>query len=699
MKKFGSFIAEKRGLVLIIAILLLVPSFFGTVYTKINYDIIAYIPKDKDSIKGQDILDKQFKSAAIGILIVDNKNPQQVIALKDKISKVNGVQQVIYVSDFIDTTIPKEILPDDLKKAFYNDKSTVMFIKFVEAATADSTQTAIGKIKDITDKHCYLAGLSAIQKDCMDLVNKEKPLYAIMAGGLIALVLALFMDSFLIPVVFVLAIIFPVMYNMGTNIFFKDISYPTKAMTAALQMGVTMDFSIFLYHRYEKEKHNFDTKEEAMAEAISKMILPIGASCLTAAAGFLSMLVAKITLCGDIGVVMAKGVIFGMIASLTILPALVLVMDGAITKTKHRTLLPSFEKSSHFITKHYKIFVILFVVLLVPAFYGKENATVYKDLISTLPKDMDAVVATNKLKTDYNMTTSHFIVVDKSTPSYKVNAMIDEIEKVKGINNIVGDDKLVGPGIPDDFIPANIKTLYSNDKYKLILANSIYKAASDEENDQIDQVNAIVKKYDSGAMVTGEGVVTKDLVNLVNKDFDKVDIVSIVAILILIGLVFGSLFIPIILVLTVELGVFLNLGIPYYTGKDLPFIAGIVIACIQLGATVNYAILITARFREEIGNGLDKFEAMRITIQHTAKSVIVSGLTFFAATTGVALVTKFDLVYTLCMLVSKGAVIGMVVIIVMLPALLLASEGLIAKTSLFWRKGNTREVNLVEERY
>lgn len=699
MKKFGGFIAKHRVLIIIIAILLLIPSVYGMVSTEINYDLLTYLPSNLDSMKGQEILDKKFSNAATSMLIIDKMDSQGVTKIKDQISKLNGVDEVLWISDLLDTSIPKEILPEDIKTIFYNKDSTLLFVKFTQSQASDTTQAAIGDIRKITNKQCFLSGMSAILKDTQDLADKETPYYILIAVALISIVLCLTMESFFIPLVFLLGIGFAIVYNLGSNIFLGSISYVTKSIAAILQLGVTMDFSIFLLHRYEKERKTHETKEEAMAEAISKTTVAIGGSCLTTTAGFLALCTMNLGLGKDIGIVMAKGVVLGFISTITILPALILFFDKSITRFSHKSLLPSFRKTSNFVTKHYKGLIVVFILALIPAFIGKEHTQVYYNLDRSLPQTLDSIVATNKLKADYDMTTTHFVIVNKDIESYKLSDMVDRIANVDGINKAIGFDKLIGPGIPTNFIPDNIKGIFEKDKYKLILVNSVYKAATDEENEQLTKVNEIVKEYDKDGLITGEGALTKDLTQIAAKDFVNVDVTSIIVILLLIGLVFGSLTIPVVLVFSIELAIFINMGIPFYTGSIIPFVASIVIGCIQLGSTVNYAILVTTRFREELNNGHNKFEAMKITVQGTAKSVIASALSFFAATAGVVAISKLAIIATLCMMIARGALISMVVILFILPAILIATEGIISKTTLHWTKRFKKDLNLAEERF
>lgn len=691
MKRFGAFIAKHRNIVLIVAIFLSILSVFGMINTKINYDVLTYLPQQLDSMKGQNILDDTFASASLSMLIIDDAEPKEVSKIKEKIQAIEGVDSVLWIDDAIDISIPKEILPEDVKGALYSGDSTMMVIKYKEGSSSEVTQKAITDIRKVMDKKSFLSGVSAIVKDTKDLSDKQTPIYVLIAVVLSTIVLALTMESVIIPFIFLASIGFAILYNFGSNIFLGEVSYITKALAAVLQLGVTMDYSIFLLHRYEEEKTKIEDKEEAMAEAIANTITAISGSSLTTIAGFLALCVMELALGKDIGIVMAKGVLLGVICTVTILPALVLYFDKAIHRFQHKTILPEFTKVSNYVTEHYKVFVAIFIIAFIPAIYGANNAKVYYNLDESLPKDMESVVALNKLKEDYNMTTTHMIVVKDDLPQYKKKEMVDRIEKVDGIEKVLSYDKLVGGAIPESFIPEDIKSNFKKDGYNLIVANSIYKAAQDEENAQIDEIINIAKEYDENAMVSGEGPLTKDLIRIADSDFKRVNVVSIAAIFAIIFGVFLSFSLPLILVLSIELAIFINLGIPYYTGTALPFISSIVIGTIQLGATVDYAILLTSRFKEEIENGYDKLEAMRISVQGSAKSIVTSALTFFAATAGVALISDMELIKSLCFLMARGALISMIVIIFILPSILIVSEKFIGFTTKGWKQKNTKE--------
>lgn len=685
MLKFGRFIAKNRILVLIISILLLIPSVYGLIKTRINYDILTYLPENLDSMKGQRILNDVFSNAATGMLIIENMESKDIVKIKEKISEVEGVEKVTWISDFLDESIPKEILPSEIRDVFFRENSTLLMIQFKNGAASDETQRAIENIRKVINKQCFLSGMSAIIKDTIELADRETPIYVLLAVVLAVIVLALTLESTIIPIIFLLAIGVAIVYNLGTNTFLGEISYITKSLAAVLQLGVTMDYSIFLLHRYEDELKLTDDKNEAMAIAISKTAASILGSSLTTIAGFLALVAMKLGLGKDIGIVMAKGVLIGVIATITILPSLILTFDKVIHRFNHGTVLPEFKKVSSIVTRYYKVFIVIIILLFIPSLYGQSNTKVYYNIDESLPKDMESIVALNKLKNEYNMTTTHMIIVKEDIPTYKIKRMIDEIEKTDGIEKVISYDKIVGPAIPEEFIPKEIKEQFAKDGYKLILANSIYKAATDEQNAQVAKLREIIKKYDEDAYITGEGALTKDLVEIADIDFKRVNLVSILAIFIIILILFASPSIPVLLVGVIELAIFINMAIPYYIGTTIPFIASIVIGSIQLGATVDYAILLTTRFREELRNGHDKYEAMRIALQSSAKSIVTSALTFFGSTVAVGFIAKIEMIRSLSMMIARGAIISMFVILFLLPAVLLISEGVISATSKNWR--------------
>lgn len=685
MNRISKFIADHAKSVIVVSLLLLIPSVIGFINTRVNYDLLSYLPQNLDSTKGEDILDKTYSDASIGIVIVEGMENKDINILKDKIEEVDGVTTTLGITDVLDESIPKDILPDEIKNQLYNEDSTMFVIKFYGAPGSDSTINGISKVKKILNKQCFLSGMSAIMEDTKELAEHEAPFYVLIAVALSIVVLLISMESTVVPIIFLVSIGIGIVYNLGTNLFLGEISYITKALAAVLQLGVTMDYSIFLMHRYDEERGKWSTKEEAMTQAIKATMTSISGSSLTTIAGFLALCTMDLALGKDIGLVMAKGVVIGVICAITILPAFVLVFDKAIHKFKHKTIIPEFKKVSTLVTKHYKAFIVAFLVIMLPAFFGQANAKVYYNLDETLKPDMSSIVALNKMKDNFNMTSTHFIIVKDDIKSYKMKEMTDRIENLEGVTTVLSYDKFIGPNVPEDFIPRDIKEIFKQGGYNLLLVNSEYKSASDELNNQIIEMTDIVKSYDKDAMVTGEGALTKDLTTIADQDFKNVSVASIAAIFVIILIVFKSVSIPVLLVSAIEFAIFINMGIPYYTGTVIPFVASIVIGTIQLGATVDYAILLTSRFREEIRNGYEKKEAMRIAVQESAKSIVTSGLTFFGATGGVALVSDMALIKSLCFLMARGAIISMMVIIFVLPALLLVSEGIINKTTKGWK--------------
>lgn len=688
MNKFGLFVANNRKMVLIIATLLLLPSIYGAVKTKINYDILTYLPNSLESVQGQKIMNEVFNSSATSMLVIENMEAKDVVKIKDKISQVEGVENVVWVDDFVDIAIPKDMLPDELKEMFYRDNSTLLMIKFSNESSSAATQEAIVDIRSIIDKQCFLSGMAAVLKDTIDLADRQTPIYVLLAVVLATVVLMLTLESTIVPFIILISIGYAILYNFGTNILFGEISYITQSLAAVLQLGVTMDYSIFLLHRYEEESKSLEDKNQAMANAISKTASSIVGSSMTTVAGFLAIAVMELTIGKDIGFVMAKGVLFGVISVLTILPSLILTFDKLINRFNHVTVLPEFDGLAKLVTKHYKVFILIAILIFLPAFYGEKNNDIYYNLDESLPSDMESIVAFRKLKDDYNMMTTHMVILSKDVPNYEIKKMIGEIEKVEGIENVLSYQKLIGPSIPENFIPDALKDRFEQGDYKQILINSKFKAATEEENAQIEKIESIVKKYDKTAMLTGEGVLTKDLVDIADKDFKRVNTLSTLAVFGIVLLVFTSLSIPIFLIMLISLAILINMSIPYYLGHSIPFIASIVIGSIQLGATVDYAILLTTRFREELKNGNDKFKAMEISVRESSKSIITSGLTFFGATVGVAVISEIEIIKSLSGMIARGALISTGVILFILPGVLIATEGLIKVTSKNWSKGS-----------
>lgn len=684
MAKLSQRIAKSRTLILIIAFILLIPATLGYLKTKVNYDVLSYLPSDLDTREAQKILKEQFDCGSLAMLIVENMDNKDVAILKADVEEVKGVNEVIWIDDALDISVPKEILPDNIRDILYSENSTMMIIKLKDTDASLATQEAIGRIRAVAGKQAFLSGVAGVIKDTKDLADKEAPIYILIAVILSVIVLSLTMESFVIPIIFLASIGIAIIYNMGSNIIFGEISYITKALSAVLQLGVTMDYSIFLLHRYDEERNGKETMEEktkAMATAIDKTIESISGSSLTTIAGFLALCVMDLALGKDIGFVMAKGVVFGVICTITVLPALILTFDKVIHKYKHKTVLPTFEKSSAFVIKHYKAFVVIGLLIFIPAFIGNNNTKVYYNLDESLPKDLPSIVGSNKLKSEYNMNSTNIILVSDKLEGYKVEEMIDELKEVKGVTSVVGLEDIVGSRIPQSFIPSELLEKIKSGGYEEIMLNSEYKAASDEVAVQLEEVNEIVKRYDSKGLVGGEAPLTNDLIKIADNDFKNVSIASILAIFLIILILFKSPLIPVLLVLAIELAIFINLGIPFYTGTTIPFISSIVIGTIQLGATVDYAILITSRFKEELTKNKDKKEAMKIALQSSSRSVVTSALTFFAATAGVGIISDMEMISSLCTLMARGAIISMFVILFILPGILLFCEKFIVKTS------------------
>lgn len=682
MNRLAKQIAGHRKLILFIAIFLLIPSVWGFIKTDINYDILSYLPDDSSTIKAEKILKEDFDCGSLAMLIVENMEDKDVAKLKEKVVKVEGVQDVLWIDDFMDLSVPKEILPKDMVDFLYSgDNSTMMVLKLKDGTASLQTMNAIDEIRAIAGKEAFLSGMAGIVKDTKDVADGETPLYVLIAGVLTIIVLSLTLESYTTPFIFIASIALAIIYNFGTNIIFGEISYITKALTAILQLGVTMDYSIFLLHRYDEELKVKDNKIDAMAEAIVNTTTSVFGSSITTIAGFLALCVMDLTLGKDIGLVMAKGVLIGVICTITILPAFILTFDKSIHKYKHKSILPTFEKVSKFTIRYYKKFAVVFVIIFIPAFIGNMKAEVYYNLDESLPDNLPSIVAANKLKNDYNMNSTDIILVDESLEPYKKDEMIKELEKIDGVNSVLAIEKYLGPGINQDFLPADILNQLKSSGYEQIMVNSEYKAASPECSIQIDEMNKIVHKYDKNALVGGEAPLTEDLIKIADTDFKKVSSVSIIAIFIIIAIIFKSISLPVILVLSIETAIFANLGIPYYTGTVEPFIASIVLGTIQLGATVDYAILLTSRFKEELNKGNDKFKAMEISIKSCGRSIVTSALTFFASTIGVGVVSKLEMIGSLCSLMSRGAIISMLMILFILPAILLICEKIILKTS------------------
>lgn len=682
MNKFGKFIVKARHAILIISILLLIPAAIGYLNTRVNYDLLYYLPDGIDTMTGQDIMMDEFNSGAFSIVMVDKMDDKDVATLINKMKKVDHVSKVLWYDSFEKAGIPKSMLPDDVYKAFNKDTSTIMMVIFDDTSSGDGTMEAITKLRTIAKDQCYISGISAIVTDTKTLVEQEMFIYVCIAALVSILVLSLLMDSFLIPIFFMLSIGMAIVYNLGSNFAVGEISYITKALAAVLQLGVTMDYSIFLWHSYEEqlEKYPEDNKK-AMAEAITATISSVVSSSITTVAGFVALCFMSFALGLDLGIVMAKGVILGVISCVTILPSFILLFDKAIHKTKHRQLLPDFKRLPGFITKHYKAFFIIFLVLLVPAIYGQSNAKVYYDLTLSLPENLKSVTAQNKIAKEYDLGSANMILVSSKTSAKDVKNLLNDVNDVDGVQVAMGMESFLDGSVPDEFIPEDLKSALKSDKHEMLIFMSEYKTGSDEANAQCNKIEKIIKKYDKTGMLVGEAACTRDLIKITNKDFATVSFVSIFVIFIIIAIVFKSISLPVILVSAIEFAIFINMGIPYYTGATLPFIASIVIGTIQLGATVDYAILMTNRYKQERSSGKERKLAAKDALQATMKSIIVSACTFFGATFGVGAYSSIDMISSLCLLMARGAVISMVVVLCVLPALFIIFDKLIVKGS------------------
>lgn len=687
MQKFGRGVVKLRVPILIVSVLLLIPSIFGFLSTRINYDILSYLPSDIETMKGQDIMLDEFGKGGFSLVMLDGMEDKDVEKVKEKIEKVDHVCDVLWYDTLADVSLPKEVLPDDIYDFFNTDNSTMMAVFFDEATSADGSLEAVKEIRSIAGEQCFVSGMSSVVEDIKDLTMQEAPMYVVIAVILTSIILALTMDSFLIPLFFMLSVGMAIIYNMGTNFIQGEISFITEALAAVLQLAVTIDYSIFLWHSYkeEKEKHPGDNKE-AMAVAIGKTITSVVSSSITTVAGFLALCFMSYELGMDMGIVMAKGVVIGVICCITVLPSMILVFDKALEKTMHKDLVPSLEKPSKFIIKHHAAFIVLFIVVLIPAVYGQINTNVYYNLTDTLPKDLNSVIANTKLDEEYNMATTHMLLVDADMEPKEVNSMLDEMGKVDGVSFSMSLDTLIGPSIPREIVPDSVTKILKSDKWQLMLIGSEYKVASDEENAQIDELSKILKSYDKDGMLIGEAAATKDLIDITDHDFKVVNIVSIAAIFIIILIALRSVSLPIILVAVIEFAITVNMGVPCFTNTTIPFIASVVIGTIQLGATVDYAILMTTRYKTERNAGKDKHEAVTIALTTSMKSIMVSALGFFASTFGVGVYSSVDMISQLCTLMSRGAIISMITVICILPSMLMLFDKVIINTTMGMKK-------------
>ena len=686
MKKFGKVVVKLRIPILVLSFLLLIPSVLGYFNTRVNYDILYYLPSDIDTMQGQDILLDDFGKGAYAMVVVDGMNKSNVSKLVKKVEGVDHVASVISYSGVVGDDVPSEILPDKFRSYFENEDSgaTLFAIFFDDTTSSDDTMKAIQEVRDVTDNQCYIAGMSAVVTDTKTMAEKETPFYVLVAVVLVCIVLAIFMDSFLVPVFFMLSIGMAIVYNLGSNYFLGEVSYITKALAAVLQLGVTLDYSIFLWHSYkEAKKETPDDHHEAMAVAIGNTLTSVVGSSITTVAGFIALCFMSFTLGLDLGVVMAKGVVLGVIGCVTILPSLILTFDKALEKTMHREIMPNFDKSARWIVNHSWIFLIIFVLLLGPAIYGYNNTKVYYDLSDTLPEKLNCSQANKMLAENFDGTNSiYMILADSNLSAEDSNAMMNEVNDLDGISFALSIDSALGGEIPTEMLPDSLVSELKGDEYQIMMVSTNYTIASDKINDQINKVDAIAKKYDAKSMVIGEAPCTKDLITITDRDFKTVSAVSIVAIFFIIFFVLKSISLPVILVAAIEFAIFVNMGIPYYTGTTIPFISSVVIGTIQLGATVDYAILMTTRYKRERAAGNSKKEAISIALGTSIPSIIVSALGFFAATFGVGMIASVDMIASLCTLMARGAIISMFVVIFVLPSLFVLLDKVIIHTSL-----------------
>lgn len=684
MINFGKGVVKLRIPIFILSLVLLIPSALGYFHTRVNYDILTYLPGEIDTMKGQDILLDEFGTGAFSMCVVEGMEDKDVSAMRKEMEKVDHVKKIIWYDSVSDLSVPTEMLPEDLQEVFINEDkdATLMAIFFDTSMSADETMDAIDELRHVADKQCYISGMSAVVTDTKGLINQEVPIYVLIAVVLAIIVLSLTMDSAIIPIFFLLSIGMAIVYNLGSNVFRGEISYVTQAIAAVLQLGVTMDYSIFLWHSYEENQERFPgDKKRAMAHAISNTLTSVVGSSITTVAGFIALCFMSFTLGLDLGITMAKGVIIGVICCVTVLPSMILIFDKVIDKTRHKAIIPDLGFIANWVVKHFKVFIIIFVAVLIPAIWGYTHYEVYYDLAGTLPKDLDSVIANEKLDETFKMNSTHIVLIDSEVEPKDIDSMMNQINDLDGVKATLGLDTFVGPSIPREILPDSVKEVVMDENYQLIMISSEYAVASDEVNEQCDKIQSIIKKYDKKAMLIGEAPCTKDLITITDHDFKVVSAVSIGAIFLIIAFVFKSISLPIILVSVIEFAIFINMGIPAFTGTKLPFIAGVVIGTIQLGATVDYAILMTTKYRKARSKGAEKQEAITSALQSSMQSVIVSALSFFAATFGVGMYSNVDMIASLCSLMARGAIISMFVVIFILPSMFMIFDKVICKTS------------------
>ena len=687
MVKVGKWIARHRILMLIIGFLLVIPSAIGMAKTRVNYDLLSYLPEHLETVKGQDILVDEYGMGAFSMVVVENMEMKDVQKLKEQFSEVPHVKDVLWYDDVADISLPVEMLPKDIREGFFKGDATMMIALFDNTTSSDDAMEAVTEMRKIANSQCFISGMTGVVTDIKNIALQELPVYVVIAAVLSLVVLELTGTSFVVPFLFLLSIGLAILYNLGSNIFLGETSYITKALTAVLQLGVTMDYSIFLLNSYEENKKRFpDDKERAMGHAISNTFKSVAGSSVTTVAGFIALCVMTFALGRDLGIVMAKGVLIGVVCCVTVLPSLVLVFDKPIEKTKHKPLMSNMDKPSAFITKHYKVWIIIFLVLLFPAIYGNNHTQIYYNIAESLPSTLDSNVANDELNKDFDMSNMHMILMDKNMDGLNKQKMFDAIDEIKGVKWTISLNSLVGPTIPESMIPSDLKDIFQSDQYELAFVCSEYGSATDEVNAQIASIQEVVKQYDSTGMVIGEAPLMKDLQDVTDVDLVNVNVLSIAAIFVIILIIFKSISLPVILVAVIEFAIMINMAIPYYQGVSLPFVASIVIGAIQLGATVDYAILMTTRYQKERQNGKDKMEAISIAHKTSMPSIISSGLSFFAATFGVSLYSQVEMIGAICTLLARGAIISMIVVVMILPAMFMIFDKVICKTSIGFLK-------------
>lgn len=695
--QFSKAVVKYRVPIVVIALILLIPSILGIIGTRINYDMLTYLPEDTETVIGQNELLEDFGKGAFSFIIVEDMPVDDVASLKAKVEKVDHVETVLWYDSIADISVPMELLPDDIYDEFNNENATMMAVFFDTSTSSDITMDAIRDIRHITGKQCFVSGMSALVTDLKDLCEKEEPIYVGIAVALACLVMLILLDSWLVPFVFLASIGMMILINLGTNYFMGEISYITKALSAVLQLAVTMDYSIFLWHSYNEQRGRYDDHKYAMSVAIKETLSSIVGSSITTVAGFIALCFMSFTMGRDLGIVMAKGVILGVLGCVTVLPSMILILDKPLQKTRHRSLIPNLKGFTKVIVRIFPVFLVIFALLIPPAYYGysKTNDEVYYDLAECLPKDMEYAIANSKLSEEFDIASTHMMLVNADLSPSTIRTMSDEMEQVDGVKYVIGLESLIGPRVPEEILPESITSLMKSDKWELLLINSEYKVASDNVNEQIDKLNTILKKYDKSGMLIGEAPCMKDMIDTTSHDFKVVNTISIIAIFLIIAFVERSISLPFILISVIEVAIFINLGLPHYLGQSLPFIAPICISTIQLGATVDYAILMTTRYKSERIRGYDKKESARIALRTSIPSIIVSGMGLFAATFGVAVYSDIDMIGSMCMLMARGAIISMLAVILILPALLLLFDKVICATT-FGMKAINKSKNVKE---